>query len=187
MMLTVVAGRPFTSMMADVTNAFPHRTPIQPFSLFVLRNKEHIEQENPGCSKIEILQKLSAAWAFLSPDEKAAYMDDGMPAFGKFSGFGGFGYDDGPVAGIDSQSISEAVVNAASKIAALEQPADPPGFLSWLGARVVNEHVAAHGQLPAELLQQLEKGEFGCLPSSKELSVFVQHLRCSLGASAPGQ
>jgi hypothetical protein len=174
-------------MISDVNNPFPHRTPVQPFSLFVLRNKERFEQESPGCSKIEILQKLSVAWAFLSPDEKATYMDDGMPGFGKFGGFGGFGYDEAPVGALDSQTISEAVVNAASKIAALEQPVDPPGFLAWLGARVVNEHVAAHGEVPGDLLRQLEKGDFACLPSSKELGVFVQHLRCSLGCSAPGQ
>jgi hypothetical protein len=174
-------------MISDVASPFPHRSPIQPFSLFVLRNKERFEQENPGCSKIEILQMLSATWAFLSPDEKATYMDDGMPGFGKFGGFGGFGCDEAPVTAIDSRAISEAVVNAASRISALEQPVDPSGFLSWLGARVVNEHFAAHGELPGELLRQLEKGEFGCLPSSKELGVFVQHLRGSLGGSAPGQ
>jgi hypothetical protein len=75
------------------------------------------------------------------------------------------------------------VVNAACKIALLEQPVDPTGFLAWLGARVVNEYVTAHG----ELVRQLEKGDFRCLASSNELDVFVQHLRSSLGCSAAGQ
>jgi hypothetical protein len=158
-------------LAADARGAsYSQECTLTPFNLFVHRHKDRLQLENPDCSAIEICQKIAAAWACLSPEDKMAYYDD---SYEKFPNYGTFPFDDPSKARStlpDSSNLGEAIVHAALQISSLEQPQDPGGYLSWLGGHVVRKYYAEHHDLPQNLIVQFNRGMFATLRSSNELA-----------------
>lgn len=137
------------------------------FALFADRTKDQVILENPTLTMVEVIQKLAAMWACLPATTKATFSDDLNPS-GRFD----FTFDE-PLRSADPPCpAEEAVVCASSMIAQLDPPTDPQGYLAWVGAHVVNQYFAVHGDLPRELTERLLRLEFVTAPAVKESGDF---------------
>lgn len=138
------------------------------FALFASKTQDQVLMENPTLTRVEVIQKLAAMWASLSPSARATFSEDVHQATNRFD----FTFED-PLRAVDAPSpAEEAVVCASSMISQMEPPSDPQGYLMWVGAHVVNQYFAAHGDIPHELTERLAKGEFVTLPTVKESGDF---------------
>ena len=154
-------------MLQEDPDSFqPQRAQVSPFFLFVQKNREMIENQNPELSNIDIALKLSVMWSNMSNEQRAPYIDESSANKFSFS----FSYEtekhEKPQT-YDSQ-ISETIVNAASQISLFDYPIDSENYFSWLGAKVVNQFYTAHGYLPNELSNMMIKGLFMTHPFSNE-------------------
>lgn len=160
-------------MLQEDADAFqPHRVQTTPYSLFVQKNRDIIESQNPTLSNIDIALKLSVMWSNMSNEQRAPYIEESSA--NKFS----FSFSDETAKHnkpqtYDSQ-ITESIINSASQISSFDYPLDSENYLVWLGTKVVNQFYTAHGYLPNELTNLMMKGQFMLHPFSNEKPEIAQ-------------
>lgn len=150
----------------------PQRVQSSPYSIFVQKNRDIVESQNPNLSNIDIALKLSVMWSTMSNEQRAPYIEESSA--NKFS----FSFSDETEKHNNPQTydsqITESITNAASQISSFDYPLDPENYLVWLGSKVVHQFYSAHGYLPNELTNLMMKGQFILHPFSNEKTEISQ-------------
>jgi hypothetical protein len=135
-----------------------------------MKVRDRVQLENPSIDHTDLLLKLAAMWALLSPSEKLSYCDGISPAVS--------------LEPLSNNSVLVDAVNCASRhIIEMDQPTDPTGYLTWLGAHVVNKYVEAHSSLPEELEDKFADLTFLQAHTSPEIAELSQTVRTIVGTA----
>ncbi|OHS98727.1 hypothetical protein TRFO_08724 [Tritrichomonas foetus] len=164
-------------MLPEDTEPFqPSRPQPSPFSVFAMKKRDSLIHENPTLSNIDISLKLASMWSNLSIEQRNMYSEESF-----VHRYQGFSFVDEPEKShqpISPESqITEAIINSAEQISALEQPTDYDSYLVWLGTQVVSQFYNAHGYLPREINDLLLKGGSPAQPVSLDLKQIFNNFR----------